>query len=90
VLLVDVQMPGLNGVELALRLRASGVSTPIILTAGSSGHEQYVDQVGACGFLLKPYDICLLLDQIAAACGGAGDALTPNDACQAAPGPVAR
>jgi signal transduction histidine kinase len=61
VILLDVQMPGIDGFELAdlIRARERSRRTPIIfLTAGSSHHQQIVRgyEAGGVDYLLKPYD----------------------------------
>ena len=52
----DVIMPGMNGVELALAIRARHPDLPVVLT---SGYSQVVAEEGAHGFQLlrKPYSV---------------------------------
>ncbi len=56
ILLLDIQMPGSNGMETAQRLRSRGMDTIIIFV---SALEDYVFQafdVGAFHYLIKPFD----------------------------------
>lgn len=56
ILLLDIQMPGSNGMETAQRLRSRGMDTIIIFV---SALEDYVFQafdVGAFHYLVKPFD----------------------------------
>jgi two-component system, NtrC family, response regulator AtoC len=58
-LLVDLQMPGANGLELLERLRAAGNDTPVILITahGTSSVAIRAMQMGAYDYLQKPFDI---------------------------------
>jgi GAF domain-containing protein/AmiR/NasT family two-component response regulator/two-component sensor histidine kinase len=59
VALLDVRMPGLSGIEVAARLRALEILTPIIfLTAdhGSIESRSHGYDQGAVDFILKPFD----------------------------------
>jgi two-component system OmpR family response regulator len=58
VLLVDVNLPGIDGFEVCRRLRARGVSTRILmLTAGDRIDERSVDADGcADDYMAKPFD----------------------------------
>lgn len=54
-ILLDVQLPDISGFEVVERLRAEGVSIPIVLTS-SRDASSYGDQVrasGAAGFIPK-------------------------------------
>jgi DNA-binding NarL/FixJ family response regulator len=55
VALLDVRMPGLGGVEITRRLRATGVSTHVILYTGDADRDLLLEalEAGARGFLLK-------------------------------------
>ena len=56
-LITDVQMPGLDGLELQRRLLAEGHSTPVIfVTAFSAGSSRRrAMEAGVVGFLSKPF-----------------------------------
>ena len=68
-LLLDVQLPGVSGLELQRQLRSSQARMPIIfLTA--HGHEAMCAQAlqaGAVAFFAKPFDDTALLEVIHAA-----------------------
>ena len=60
VVLTDLMMPGMGGVELCARLRASDPDLPVIVTTGSAD----MQSIGACGaadYLTKPLDIDAVL-----------------------------
>jgi DNA-binding NarL/FixJ family response regulator len=81
VLLVDIRMPGLDGVEVTRRLAGPGVADPMaVVVITTFDLDEYVLgalRAGARGFLLKDAGPALLVQAIHAA--AAGDALiAPN------------
>lgn len=50
----DVSMPVMSGIELTRALRAMGVQIPIILASADPGHEAQALGVGADAFVFKP------------------------------------
>jgi FixJ family two-component response regulator len=59
-LITDLQMPGLNGLELQELLRSQGHRMPIILI--TANHRIRALNGGAVGFLSKPFDEASLID----------------------------
>lgn len=57
--IVDLMMPGINGLDLARRLRFRHPHIRIVLTSAYHLSERQVERagVGAVGFVPKPYDI---------------------------------
>lgn len=55
--LTDISMPGLSGLELLGRVRQKYPDTPVIIISGISDHEhaQGLIRLGAFEFLLKPF-----------------------------------
>ena len=68
-LITDVQMPGMDGVELQRRLIADGHSLPVIFMTAFPEHTvgARVLEKGACGYLSKPLDEERLLTCLAKA-----------------------
>ncbi|HZH83583.1 MAG TPA: response regulator [Phototrophicaceae bacterium] len=63
-LITDLQMPGLNGLELQERLQAQGYQTPVILITAypNESHRRRALSAGAVGFLSKPFEERSLLE----------------------------
>lgn len=72
--LADIRMPGLDGLELTRRLSGPGVPDPIrVLVVTTFDHDDYVGTAlrdGACGFLLKRSGPGLLIEGVRAAMAG--------------------
>src|SRR6202158_3573416 len=66
--LLDVGMPGMNGIELCRRLRAEDVISPILMLTGFSGEEDKVAglEAGADDYQTKPFASRELLARIGA------------------------
>lgn len=62
-LILDVMMPGLNGYEVARRVRAKRLGVPILMLTAKSGLEDRIEglNAGADYYLTKPFDIRELL-----------------------------
>ena len=56
-ILLDFQLPGLNGVELQSKLKLMNIQFPIIFMSGNSLQSDVIDawQGGAIDFILKPF-----------------------------------
>lgn len=63
VILLDMHLPGMSGVELQKQLLAEGQRTPIIFISGESESREIVQAMkqGAIDFLFKPFDLHELL-----------------------------
>ena len=65
-LVLDVQMPGLNGLELQSRLISEGFQIPIVFITAyndENAREQAL-RAGAVGYLVKPFEEADLLNGI--------------------------
>ncbi len=67
VILLDMQMPDMTGVELQEKLVKLGRKTPIVFVSGQSHPHQIVQSLkkGAVDFLFKPFNLEELLNAIA-------------------------
>jgi two-component system copper resistance phosphate regulon response regulator CusR len=66
IIVTDIIMPGINGLELCKQLRQEGITTPILmLTAMGSIEEKLMGfDAGADDYLVKPFDFLELLARI--------------------------
>ncbi|MFT5885556.1 MAG: DNA-binding response OmpR family regulator [Arcticibacterium sp.] len=66
VLLLDINVPGLNGLEVCKRLRKEGISTPVIILSAYGDIEDKKDafNLGADDYLVKPFHFEELLLRI--------------------------
>ena len=73
VLLLDVKMPGIGGVELLAEMRRKHLDLPVILFTGhgSVAEAKRGTQEGAFDYLMKPIDIEILVEKIRSAAGKA-------------------
>ena len=64
--ILDIDMPGMNGYELAREIRKSGHSAPIIFLTGNAKKDYVIKalQVGAADFIVKPVKADQLLERI--------------------------
>jgi two-component system response regulator (stage 0 sporulation protein F) len=71
VALLDIKMPGLDGICLLKSLREMGVTVPIFIMTGYDSLQvaQDVLNAGANGYLPKPFDLLHLDRLVADACG---------------------
>ena len=67
--MLDVQLPGLSGLDLQQSLATAGKSLPIVFITGAGDPAARVQALanGAAGFLLKPIDGVALLDAVSRA-----------------------
>lgn len=58
-LLLDVDLPGVSGLELIRHLRSDGFSRPILVVSGENGEEvaEQAFALGAADFIAKPFNV---------------------------------
>jgi Response regulators consisting of a CheY-like receiver domain and a winged-helix DNA-binding domain len=62
VLILDIMLPGINGLELCKRLRSKGIHTPILMLTALGSTENIVNGLdsGADDYLVKPFKLAEL------------------------------
>ena len=66
VVVLDVMMPGIGGIEILQRMNAQNLQIPVILLTGYGSAEQGKEgmDLGAFDYLMKPCDLNLLISKI--------------------------
>ncbi|TBN58382.1 response regulator [Glaciihabitans arcticus] len=66
IILLDMMLPDMLGTEVATRLRAAGVETPIVFLTGRSEHEDRMAGYasGADAYLTKPFGLDELVNAL--------------------------
>ncbi len=72
VLICDIRMPGLDGISLVRRLRATGDQQPVLMLTTFDDSKLFIDALsaGANGFLLKDVSLDKLMEAIQTLAGG--------------------
>ena len=60
-ILLDMRMPVMDGWAVARALRGQGISVPIIVMTAAESAQRWADEVGAEGYLAKPFGLDELL-----------------------------
>jgi CheY-like chemotaxis protein len=61
VILLDMRMPVMDGWAVARALRQQGISVPIVVMTAAESAKRWADEVGAEGYLAKPFGLDELL-----------------------------
>ena len=66
IIILDIMMPGLNGIEVCRRIRTAGMATPILILTARGQIEDKVAglKIGADDYVTKPFDVRELLARI--------------------------
>jgi CheY-like chemotaxis protein len=61
VVLLDMRMPGLDGWGVVRTLKERGIVVPIVVVTAASSAKDWATEIGAAGYLAKPFDDTQLL-----------------------------
>ena len=64
--LLDMRMPVLDGWGFARELRQRGIKLPILVMTAAQNARRWAEEIGADGFVPKPFDLNELLDKVEA------------------------
>lgn len=81
VLLLDVQMPGMSGLDLQDLLSQRGIDLPVVFISGSADLAMAVTAMrnGAADFIEKPFDGALLIERVRRAVARHADRAPPPE-----------
>jgi two-component system, response regulator, stage 0 sporulation protein F len=65
VIVLDMRMPVMDGWQFVQALPPSQRATPIIVMTAAQDARQWAREVGAAGYVAKPFDLLELLDMVA-------------------------
>lgn len=71
-ILLDMRLPVLDGWGFARRLNEMGLSIPIVIVTATHNTETWAKEIGAVGYLAKPFDLIDLLSVVERHCQVAG------------------
>ncbi len=74
VVVLDIKMPGLGGIEVLRRLKASHPSLPVLMFTAYNDYVDEAREIGADGYLVKSPDLTPLKDAIRNLSAGNGHA----------------
>lgn len=60
--LLDVQLPLLDGRDVARQMRERGIDSPIVVMTGAANARRYASEIDAEDYLAKPFDLDDVLD----------------------------
>ena len=63
-ILLDMRMPVMDGWAVARALREQGISVPIVVMTAAESAKRWADEVGAEGYLAKPFGLDELLSTV--------------------------
>jgi DNA-binding response OmpR family regulator len=63
-ILLDMRMPRMDGWEFAAALRARGIASPVVVMTAADDAKRWADEVGADGYVVKPFEIFELLASV--------------------------
>lgn len=68
--LLDMRMPVLDGWGFARTLRERGIRLPIVVMTAAQDARRWAQEIGADGYIAKPFDLIDLLNAVARAFAG--------------------
>ena len=69
--LLDMRMPVLDGWGFMRKLRAKQIRLPVLVVTAAQNARAWAEEVGAQGFIAKPFDIADLVAELERVCQGA-------------------
>lgn len=66
VIILDIMLPGLSGLDVSKKLRAEGIDTPILMLTARDSNQDILNgfEEGADDYLIKPFDLNILAARV--------------------------
>jgi DNA-binding response OmpR family regulator len=66
VIILDIMLPGLSGLDVCKKLRAEGIDTPILMLTARDSNQDILNgfEEGADDYLVKPFDLNILAARV--------------------------
>ena len=64
--LLDMRMPVLDGWQFAHKLKERGIQLPIVVMTAAQDAHRWAQEIGANGYISKPFDVSDLLNAVEA------------------------
>lgn len=77
-ILLDMRMPLMDGWEFARQLAAGSSAVPIVVMTAAQHAREWATEIGAAGFVGKPFEIDGLLDEVARVLTAQRNEVDPN------------
>lgn len=71
IILLDMRMPVMDGWTFAKTLRDRGAAVPVVVMTAAEDARRWAAEIGAEGYLAKPFDLDHLIDAVRKHAGGA-------------------
>lgn len=75
-IVLDMRMPVMDGWQFSRELKERGISLPIVVMTAAQDARAWAREIGAVGYVGKPFDIDRLLDEVERALEKNGDSST--------------
>src|SRR6185503_19291216 len=69
-IILDMRMPGMDGWQFAAELQSRSITSPLLVMTAGSQARQAAQDIGAAGFLGKPFDIDQFIGSVASITAG--------------------
>lgn len=65
-ILMDIQMPGMDGIEATNKIKAAGITTPVVAMTARAMHtdREEILAAGCDGYIPKPFKVEDFIDQV--------------------------
>jgi putative two-component system response regulator len=71
-IVLDMRMPGMDGWQFAAELRSRKIASPVLVMTAGSQARQAAHEIGAAGYIGKPFDIEQFIGSVASITAGSG------------------